>query len=59
MLTFRLMAKKQINVEYTDKEMYFLLNCPGTSAIPNPLKEWLPDLAWATMNKLIEIEGFE
>jgi len=39
--------------------MYFLLNCPGTSAIPNPLKEWLPDLAWATMNKLIEIEGFE
>jgi dynein heavy chain len=25
----------------------------------NPLKEWLPDLAWFSMQKLIEIEGFE
>lgn len=27
-LTFRLMQKKIINVEYTDKEMAFLLQCP-------------------------------
>jgi len=58
-LTFRLMQKAIINVEYTDKEMQFLLTCPSTSAIPNPLKEWLPDLAWFSITKLIEIEGFE
>jgi len=58
-LTFRLMQKKILNVEYTEKEMYFLLNCPGSSLVPNPLKEWLPDLAWASIQKLIEIEGFE
>jgi dynein heavy chain len=58
-LTFRLMQKKIMNVEYSEKEMYFLLNCPGTSAVPNPLKEWLPDLAWFSITKLIEIEGFE
>ena len=45
-LCFRLMQKKIINVEYTDKEMYFLLNCPTKNEVPNPLKEWLPDLAW-------------
>jgi len=58
-LTFRLMQKAIINVEYTEKEMQFLLTCPSTSAIPNPLKEWLPDLAWFSITKLIEIEGFE
>ena len=58
-LTFRLMQKKIIPCEYTDKEMQFLLACPSSAAIPNPLKEWLPDLAWYSMTKLIEIEGFE
>jgi dynein heavy chain len=28
-LTFRLMQKKIINVEYTEKEMAFLLQCPA------------------------------
>jgi len=45
-LTFRLMQKKIINVEYTDKEMAFLLQCPSKADTPNPLKEWLPDLSW-------------
>ena len=58
-LTFRLMQKKIIIVDYTEKEMQFLLRCPNSSAIPNPLKEWLPDLAWYSMTKLGEIEGFE
>jgi dynein heavy chain, axonemal len=58
-LTFRLMQKKILTVEYTDKEMFFLLNCPQNTAVPNPLKEWMPDLAWYTMSKLCEIEGFE
>lgn len=26
--------------------------------VPNPLKEWLPDLAWYSIQRLIEIEGF-
>lgn len=58
-LTFRLMQKKIINVEYTEKEMAFLLQCPQNTNTPNPLKEWLPDLAWFQMQKLIELEGFE
>jgi dynein heavy chain len=58
-LTFRLMQKKILPVEYTQKEMYFLLNCPSKADVPNPLKEWLPDLAWYAMQKLVEIEGFE
>jgi len=58
-LTFRLMQKKILPVEYTQKEMYFLLNCPSRADVPNPLKDWLPDLAWYAMQKLVEIEGFE
>ena len=58
-LTFRLMQKKIISVEYTEKEMAFLLQCPTKADTPNPLKEWLPDLSWYAMNKLIEIENFE
>lgn len=58
-LTFRLMAKKIMNTEYTDREMNYLINCPTSSAIANPLKEWLPDLAWFGLQKLNEIEGFE
>jgi len=60
-LTFRLMQKKVLDVPYTEKEMYFLLNAPGKTDTPNPasLKEWLPDLAWYQMQRLIEIEGFE
>lgn len=55
----RLMQKKILHVDYSEKEMYFLLNCPSSSVIANPLKDWLPDLAWFSMQKLIEIEGFE
>jgi len=58
-LTFRLMQKKILAVEYSEKEMFFLLNCPARTDSPNPLKEWLPDLAWYSLQKLIEIEGFE
>lgn len=58
-LTFRLMQKKIINVEYTDKEMNFLLQCPSKADVPNPLKDWLPDLSWFAMQKLIELDGFD
>jgi dynein heavy chain len=53
------MSKKIIIVDYTEKEMQFLLQCPGKQDIPNPLKDWLPDLAWFAMQKLVELEGFE
>lgn len=58
-LTFRLMQKKILPVEYTDKEMNFLLNTPIKMDTPNTLKEWLPDLAWFGVQKLIEIDGFD
>ena len=58
-LTFRLMQKQILQIEYTEKEMYFLLNCPPRTDVPNPLKDWLPNLAWYSMQRLIEIEGFE
>ena len=58
-MTFRLMQKEILKVDYTEKEMYFLLNAPGSSTIPNPLREWLPDLAWYQIQELIKIEGFE
>lgn len=39
--------------------MNFLLRCPIKTDTLNPLKEWLPDLAWYSIQRLIEIEGFE
>jgi len=58
-LTFRLMAKGLLPITYTPQQMSFLINCPLTTAIPNPLKKWLPDKAWYSITKLIELEGFE
>ena len=45
-LTFRLMQKKIVDVNYTPQQMSFLINCPINSAVANPLKKWLPDKAW-------------
>ena len=39
--------------------MQFLLRFPTKTDVPNPLKEWLPDISWFAIQKLIEIEGFE
>ena len=58
-LTFRLMAKQIVNLEYTQQQMSFLINCPTSTAVPNPLKRWLPDASWYAVQKLIEIEMFE
>jgi dynein heavy chain len=48
-------------VEYNTQMMNFLLFCPIKADPPNPLvlKTWLPDLAWGSVQKLIEIEMFE
>jgi len=58
-LIFRLMQKQVVEVAYTPQQMSFLINCPTSTAVANPLKKWLPDKAWYSINKLIEIEGFE
>jgi len=58
-LTFRLMQKKVLDIDYTPQQMSFLINCPKTMHTPNPLKKWLPDTAWFSIMKLIELEGFE
>jgi hypothetical protein len=59
LVVFRIMQKKIIDVEYTPQQMSFLLRCPLKTDVINPLKDWLPDIAWYSIQKLIEIEGFE
>lgn len=46
-------------VVYDIKLIDFLVKCPMKPDPPNPLKEWLPDQSWFSMQKLIELEGFE
>lgn len=60
-ITFRLMTKKILEVDYTAKEMNFLIQAPSKADQPNPpaTKKWLPDTAWYAIQKLIELEGFE
>jgi len=53
------MQKQIFECEYTIHQMSFLLRCPTKTDTLNPLKDWLPDLAWYSIQKLIEIEGFE
>ena len=60
LITFRLMQKGALpKLEYDQKQVEFLVKCPLNQNVPNPLKEWLPDTAWFSIQKLIEIEGFE
>lgn len=60
-ITFRLMQKGILQVDYTPQEMSFLVNCPSTTLVPNPapVNKWLQDKQWYSIQKLIEIEGFE
>jgi dynein heavy chain len=58
-MTFRMMQKEIIKIDYTPQQMSFLINCPMNTAIPNPLKKWLPDAYWYSIQKLIEIDIFE
>lgn len=38
-----------------------MVNCPSTTVVPNPapVNKWLQDKQWYSIQKLIEIEGFE
>jgi len=55
------MTKKILEVDYTAKEMNFLIQAPSKTDVPNPAatKKWLPDTAWYATQKLIELEVFE
>jgi len=48
LLTFRLMQKGQLEAEYNQAQMQFLVYCPLTTDVPRPasLKEWLPVTDW-------------
>jgi dynein heavy chain, axonemal len=61
LLCFRLMAKNIVEIDYTQAQMDYLINCPTKidPTNPNPIKKWLPDPAWGSVLKLCEIEGFE
>lgn len=58
MITFRLMNKKVIDVNYTAEEMEFLIK-----AIPRPGAEntldWLPDISWNMVQALAQLEEFK
>jgi hypothetical protein len=55
------MQKKIVPIDYTVAQMDYLVNCPVKfdPQNPNPVKKWLPDTAWSSVLKLVEIEGFE
>lgn len=59
LITFRLMQKNILEVEYTIQQMQFLFKCSPKTDVPNPLKDWLPDIAWYSVQRLIELESFE
>jgi len=61
LLTFRLMQKGQLEAEYNQIQMQFLIYCPQDVSSPCPpsLKDWLPETAWYSIQSLIKIEGFE
>ena len=59
-ITLRLMQKGVINTPYDPQMVSFLLKCPIKPLIEKPATlDWLPDLAWASVQKLIEIEEFQ
>lgn len=61
LLTFRLMQKGLLEEEYNAVQMNFLVNCPLDTSVPRPavLKDWLPEVAWYSVQSLIKIEPFE
>jgi dynein heavy chain len=61
LLTFRLMQKGQLEAEYNQAQMQFLVYCPLSTESPCPasLKDWLPETAWYSIQSLIKLDGFE
>ncbi|CAG9311235.1 unnamed protein product [Blepharisma stoltei] len=59
-ITLRLMQKGVIDTPYDPQMVSFLLKCPIKANVEKPQSlDWLPDIAWFSVQKLIEIEEFQ
>jgi dynein heavy chain len=58
LLTFRLLQRGLLKEEYNAQQFQFLLRSPQRVDVENPLTEWLPNPAWFSVQKLIEIDFF-
>lgn len=58
MMTFRLMQKKIIKIDWTEQLMNFMINCVPKIEGSNPLVEWMPNSAWYSALALAENEEF-
>jgi hypothetical protein len=54
MITFRLMSKKVIDVNYTLEEMDFLIKGIPRPGAENTL-DWLPDISWNLVQALSQL----
>eukprot|EP00746_Dinoflagellata_sp_MGD_P094656 gnl/MRDRNA2_/MRDRNA2_37720_c0_seq1.p1 gnl/MRDRNA2_/MRDRNA2_37720_c0~~gnl/MRDRNA2_/MRDRNA2_37720_c0_seq1.p1 ORF type:complete len:2173 (+),score=502.56 gnl/MRDRNA2_/MRDRNA2_37720_c0_seq1:470-6520(+) len=59
LLTFKVFALGQLQEDFNPTFFNFLMLGPTRSDVENPLIEWLPNTAWNSVQKLIELEGFE
>merc|ERR1719379_1460942 len=57
-LTFRLLQRGLLKEEYIGSQFQFLLRAPQRLDIENPLIEWLPNTAWNSVQKLVDLDGF-
>merc|ERR1719160_973563 len=57
-LTFRLLQRGLLKEDYVGSQFQFLLRAPQRLDVENPLNEWLPNTAWNSVQKLIEIDMF-
>merc|ERR1719506_1489842 len=58
LLTFRLLQRGLLKEDYNSQQFQFLLRSPQRLDVENPLVEWLPNTAWNSVQKLIELDGF-
>ena len=58
LIVFRLMQKKVIEIEYEQQDMDFLINCIPKVGEANPLSDWLPDVNWNNVQRLITLPRF-
>jgi dynein heavy chain len=58
LLTFRLLQRGLLKEDYNSQQFQFLLRSPQRLDVENPLVEWLPNTAWNSVQKLIEIDVF-
>ena len=55
MITFRLMNKKIIDVNYSAEEMDFLIKAIPRIGVENTL-DWLPDISWNMVQALSQLD---